>query len=544
MTGVRLAAYLTGAMGLLNILSAVLPAERVHLPRGWPLEVSQSAHTASALAGFCLLMLARSLAMRKRMAWRLTVALLLVSFVSYWVNHLPAKANLAGLLALWLVWMRPQFHARSDQPYAWQGVAVLLASITFTLVYGVLGLAFAEHHHHHQFDLSKAFNDTLKTFFQDPDAVMPHQSPAARLFADSISTIGALTVGYSLYLLLRPVFLRLPATPEERQRARAIVDAHGRSTMARFTLFDDKSYFFSPGGSLVAFVQKGTTALALGDPIGPATDFAACLQAFEAHCTGLGWKPAFYQTLPDHLEGYKAAGYDVLAVGHEGVVELAGFAPSKSLKSTCNKLAKKGFTAEILQPRLDPALVAELRAISDEWLSMMNGSEKRFSLGWFDAEYVASGPVIVVRTPEGKVSAFANLIREFQKNELTIDLMRRRAEVESGTMDFLFVSLLEWAKAQGFETFNLGLSPLAGVGEKEDDPVPDRTLHFLYEHLNKFYNFKGLHQFKEKFKPRWEPRYLIYPGLARLPKVALALVRADSGDDFLASYWAAWRSKR
>lgn len=521
-------------MGVLNILTAVL---RVKLPQGLPLEVSQGAHTAAALAGFCLLMLARSLAMRKRMAWRLTLALLLITFVSHVINHLESRAALAGALALWLLWMRPQFHARSDRPYAWQGVWVMAASLAFTLLYGVLGLALIEHHHRHPFDLSAAFWVTLSLFVgQNPPT-------EARFFADSISTIGAVTVGYSLYLLLRPVFLRKTGTPEERRRAQSIVEAHGCSTMARFTLFDDKSYFFSPGGSVVAFVQKGSTALALGDPIGPASDFPECLRTFDAHCTEQGWKPAFYQTLPDHLEAYKEAGYDVLAVGHEGVVPLDEFTVSKSLKSSSNKLAKKGFTAQVLPAPLDRSLVAELRQLSDEWLTMMNGREKRFSLGWFDDEYIASCPVIVVRTPEGQVSAFANLIREFQKNELTLDLMRRRAKVEGGTMDFLFVTLLDWAKQQGYDSFNLGLSPLAGVGEKENDPALDRAMHFLYEHLNKFYNFKGLHQFKEKFKPHWEPRYLVYPGVARLPKVALALVRADSGDDFLAAYWASRHHK-
>ncbi|ODG98856.1 hypothetical protein A4S05_00495 [Nostoc sp. KVJ20] len=65
-------------------------------------------------------------------------------------------------------------------------------------------------------------------------------------------------------------------------------------------------------------------------------------------------------------------------------------------------------------------------------------------------------------------------------------------------------------------------------------PVEDRRLekilHYLYEHLNHFYNFKGLHTYKDKFHPHWEARYLVYPSLAALPDVVVALIRADSGD--------------
>ena len=54
-------------------------------------------------------------------------------------------------------------------------------------------------------------------------------------------------------------------------------------------------------------------------------------------------------------------------------------------------------------------------------------------------------------------------------------------------------------------------------------------MHFVYEHINQFYNFKGLHDFKEKFHPEWSPRYLIYPGSANLMQAWLAVVRANSG---------------
>ena len=109
------------------------------------------------------------------------------------------------------------------------------------------------------------------------------------------------------------------------------------------------------------------------------------------------------------------------------------------------------------------------------------------------------------------------------------DLMRR-SEIENGTMEFLFASLFQWAKAQGYQSFNLGLSALSGVGEQPGDPAVERGLHYVYEHIDQFYNFKGLHAFKEKFHPDWSPRYLIYPSAANLAQAWLAVIAADSGD--------------
>ena len=144
---------------------------------------------------------------------------------------------------------------------------------------------------------------------------------------------------------------------------------------------------------------------------------------------------------------------------------------------------------------------------------------------------------MVVYDSVGQISAFANVVPEYRRNEVAVDLMRRREVVENGTMDFLFVSLLEWAKQQGYAEFSLGLSALSGIGEHSDDPVIERALRYIFQHVNQFYNFKGLHAFKDKFHPQWRPRYLVYHGPASLPLIATALVRADSGDDILWTFW-------
>lgn len=208
----------------------------------------------------------------------------------------------------------------------------------------------------------------------------------------------------------------------------------------------------------------------------------------------------------------------------------------QSIRTSMNKLNKLGFVAEVLEPPLSEEHLEELRLISDEWLAEMHGREKSFSLGWFDHSYVRSCPVMVVRSETGAIIAFANILSEYQHNEATIDLMRRRSEAPSGTMDFLFVKLFEWAANSGYDTFNLGLSPLAGVGEKSKDPMAEKALRFVYEHVNQFYSFKGLHSFKEKFKPQWSPRYLVYDGPGSLLTTAYAIMNADSGGGLITAY--------
>ena len=41
----------------------------------------------------------------------------------------------------------------------------------------------------------------------------------------------------------------------------------------------------------------------------------------------------------------------------------------------------------------------------------------------------------------------------------------------------------------------------------------------FYELGGRFYNFQGLRLYKEKFHPRWEPRYIASPGGITLAQV-------------------------
>jgi phosphatidylglycerol lysyltransferase len=535
---VRVVALSTAVMGLVNVISAITPsfAARVQtIEKYSPLEVRHGSHLTAALAGFALLLLARSLWRRKHLAWLLTLIVLCISMASHLLKGLDyEEALLAGMLALWLFTMRSHFYARSDPPSMRQGLQTLVAALEFTLIYGTLGFYLLDNHFQVTFGLAAALHQTLIMFTQFYDPGLQPITSFGRYFADSIYAIGGVTLGYALIMLARPVLVHHKAKPEDRARAQQIAEKYGRSSLARLTLLDDKVYFFSPGGSLIAYVVQGRIALVLGDPIGPADDFYAALESFQSLCNQNDWIPAFYQTLPDSLESYHSRGFSSLNIGAEAIIDLAGFTlegrSNKGLRSAYNRLMKLGHHARLYLPPLPDDVLRELYAVSNEWLADMHGSEKRFSLGWFDEEYIRNSPVMVVQTPQESISAFANIISEYTLNEVSIDLMRHRSNALPGTMDYLFVALFEWARDRGYDTFNLGLSALSGIGEHNDDPAIEKGLHFIYEHINQFYNYQGLHAYKEKFHPVWSSRYLIYTGVSSLPAVAAAIIRADSGD--------------
>lgn len=93
---------------------------------------------------------------------------------------------------------------------------------------------------------------------------------------------------------------------------------------------------------------------------------------------------------------------------------------------------------------------------------------------------------------------------------ISVDLMRFKPEAPSGMMDFIFLSLLEWAKEEGYRKFNMGMSPLSNVGQSNYSFVSEKVAAQIFLHGQYFYHFKGLKNFKLKYADFWESKYVAY----------------------------------
>jgi len=241
------------------------------------------------------------------------------------------------------------------------------------------------------------------------------------------------------------------------------------------------------------------------------------LNALFAFAAELDRRPLFYQISLEWIPPLHDRGYAFFKLGEEAQVPLAQVtldgSRGKLNRQILRRAERDRLSLRILQPFEVEAAMPELRAISDEWLEARHQRERQFSIGFFDERYIARFPCAVVEQarPDGsrRTLAFANLLRGPRREEFSIDLMRYRSG-GPGVMDFLFVSLLLHAKEQGYKRFNLGMAPLASVGQFRSAHGRERLANLLFQHGETWYNFQGLRFYKEKFHPEWVPRYMAY----------------------------------
>jgi lysylphosphatidylglycerol synthetase-like protein (DUF2156 family) len=272
-------------------------------------------------------------------------------------------------------------------------------------------------------------------------------------------------------------------------------------------------------------------AVALGDPVGTEERMKELVSDFAMYCRDNSWGLGFHHVMPDFLGVYQELGFTKLKVGDEAIVDLKEFSlqgkSARSFRAKVNQVEARGIEAIYYSPPIAPALMAELREVSDEWLQTPGRRERQFGLGMFDEEYLSATPVFAAIDAGRKVLAFVNVIPSYRKGEATVDLMRRRTNTPNGIMDYLFVKLFLRNKEQGFDRFNLGMVPMTGFQPHEEASPEERAIHVFVQHLNFLFSFKGLLAYKAKFATSWEPRYAVYRTPLDLVRLAFALNRVS-----------------
>lgn len=541
------------ALGLVDLASALLsrPPERLLALRHLvPTDVLDTSRTFTLLAGTLLLLTANGLRRGKRRAF---VTALFLAALSVPVNLLKAfdfeEATSAAAL-MFLLGIHGEAFTVKSRAFTFRGmVAPFAASLAALAVYAVAGCWLVEKlYSPGDASVPRAFAESIYQMFGfgDPVLQVTRTHHAVRWFLSSISVIGWTWLAAFVVALLRPAGHRNRHRAEVA-RVRAIAREYGDSTIAVFATGDDVDYFFSANQrAVIAYRFEADVLLVIGDPIGPPEEMPAMLESFERFCREHDWDFAFYQVRPERLRPYHQRGWSAVHIGEDPVLHPARFTLEGSALGTVRrqvrKLDKAGIEVRHFVPgtrAFDPAhdpdrVLDQLREISNAWMKGKAGGEKGFCMGRFEPSELPDVWLSVAWNPaRSRVEAFCTWTPIWARRGWAIDLMRRRPDAPTGVMELLVVRAVEHARERGDELLSLSLSALVKVamprdGEGAVTVTEDPARAFLIHRLSRFYDFQGLFRWKRKFDPDFEDRYLVYPNPLALPRIAFALVRAQS----------------
>jgi phosphatidylglycerol lysyltransferase len=499
---IAIAVFLAGAVLLFSGATPGL-GDRLALLRNFvPLSVLELSHLLGSVVGVGLLIIAHGLYRRLHTAWWITIWLLCAGILLSLLKGFDyEEATVLALVVIMLASARSRFRRRASLIEQHYSSAWIAAFFLVLLMAGWLVL-FAYRHLPYDNELWWQF-----AF---------HASAPRSLRASLLAVmIGA---AYGLWRVLRPAPPRFSAPTSADLECVAALIEKGESTTANLALLGDKNLLFNKDRTAcIMFQSSGNSWVAMGDPIGPPQLGEELAWDFLEECDGMAVSPVFYQVTPDRLPLYVDLGLTLSKLGEEARVPLESFslegAARADLRQAQRRASRDGATFEIVGRDAVPAILPELRAVSDAWIAAKNTAEKRFSLGFFDERYLPHFDVGVVRH-EGAVVAFANLWRG-GSTEMSVDLMRYNDAAPKGVIDYMLIECMLWGRAQGFRWFNLGMAPLSGLEEHALAPTWHKLGRIVQRYGETFYNFEGLRKFKEKFNPVWRPRYLAAPdGLA------------------------------
>lgn len=293
--------------------------------------------------------------------------------------------------------------------------------------------------------------------------------------------------------------------PTTRERVRPYLLAHGGHCLSHSTLQKGMDFFFMEDVGYLSFfiarhpiLARTPRRIVISNPVAAPGDHERLARAFLEQEKN----PIFVQITRPTGELLGSLGLQVNQMGVETDLPipfpLSGNKRGK-LRQWRNKALREG--VEVFEAPMSAMDLAEVRALSDDWIKRKGGSE----IG------TLSRPLLFEDEPgvryfwsrhEGRLAGLAvfdPMYRDGRPYAYYHNMDRLRADAPHGTSPLTVLTALEKFQSEGMETLALGLSPLADIA---DDLNANRFMAAILPFFKRFehlYPFAGNESHKRKF---------------------------------------------
>ncbi|MER7203615.1 hypothetical protein CG723_05785 [Streptomyces sp. CB01635] len=512
--------------------------------------------TAGFASGVFTWFLAITMRRRKRAAWILNLVLsglflllfILVMFfpevrryAQNWISVVLTAAFVAALLL-----GRREFYAKGDRSNPKLAAVVGVGGLLVTSLFATFLVTVTNQAHdgHHSTFLERWRYGTLRliSVATDESRYPGITSPNwVNVVINILSTLLLLAVAYAAFRSRKAVD---PITPDDEAKLRALLDKDGdRDSLGYFALRREKSVVWSPTGkAAVAYRVVGGVSLASGDPIGDPEAWPGAIDPWLMEAREHGWIPAVMGASEEAGTIYARHGLDALELGDEAIVEIGarGGAPDqgftlegramRTVRQAYNRVKRAGYEVRIRRHEDIPAdEMTYLLQRADDWRD--GATERGFSMALGRLGDPGDGRCVMLECTDGKGELKAVLsFVPWGPEGLSLDLMRRDRDSENGLMEFMVIELLQRAEEIGITQVSLNFAMFRSVFERGSrlgaGPVL-RLWRSLLSFFSRWWQIESLYRANAKYRPIWEPRFLLFEKSADLPRIGLASARAE-----------------
>ncbi|MDV5145072.1 phosphatidylglycerol lysyltransferase domain-containing protein [Streptomyces sp. SBC-4] len=357
----------------------------------------------------------------------------------------------------------------------------------------------------------------------------------------TINVLSTLLLFAVLFAAFRARRATDPLTEEDEDRLRILLDKHGdRDSLGYFALRREKSVVWSPSEkAAVVYRVVGGVSLASGDPIGDSEAWPGAIEPWLVEAREHGWIPAVMGASEEAGVIYARHGLDALELGDEAIVETDEFTldgrAMRTVRQAYNRVKRAGYEVRIRRHEDIPAEeMDELLRKADDWRD--GATERGFSMALGRLGDPRDGRCVMLECRDirdgegaGELRAVLSFVPWGPKG-LSLDLMRRDRDSENGLMEFMVIELLQRAKEIGITQVSLNFAMFRSVFERGSKlgagPVL-RMWRSLLSFFSRWWQIESLYRANAKYRPIWEPRFMLFEKSADLLRIGLAAGRAE-----------------
>lgn len=502
-TMLGLAVFACGAIVLFSGATPTHLSRLVAISEVVPLWLLETTHFFAALGALLMILLARSLVRQSQNAFKVALWLLPFTALLAFTKGMQILV-LVPLVLVWLALMPSGVHfhrqrsvIRSPFSTGWLMAIGSVVLISLWLTYF--------------------------SYREVPSGIEPFTQIAllnekARSWRSLLSIPLAIIIVALVRTFRSPLRQSVPA-PNSAQLDQILL--RSRTALAQLSRLGDKRFICNPDyTAFVMYVANGRSLIALGDPVGDEPEHLELLWQFRERADHVRRRPVIFMARPEKLSTYYELNLVPHKLGQEAVIDLAQLDQHIALElaEQHKTVFAQGFRIEVLSADKVAALLPEMKSISDRWMDARELQEQGFVLGQFDANYLMQLPHAMLYWQD-KLVGFASLMCSGDQRELSVDLLRHESDLPDGWLVSFYIALFRWASAEGYQRFCFGLAPVTDWSDHPLAALWSKIGHTLMRHARHVEQPDAVREFKEKFRPVWEDRYLITSSTAPLPQV-------------------------